>query len=298
MNSLKFRDQNTLSAPAPVLVPVQQHASRRAQVLLKHEGRYRQLREANERLLLSALRAQELQAAAEQSLHKQKDFLAVLAHELRNPLTPLTNAAALLSLVGIEGLPAVQALIERQVAHLSHLVGDLLDVSRVNTGKLRLDCRVVDVLGIIKQVTDSYRPAMQARQQHFDMQMPLGMLEVYGDPVRFAQIFNNVVDNASKYTPNGGSIGLSVEVIDNTLVATLTDNGVGITAEVLPHIFEPFVQDVHAVGFNGMGLGIGLAVVHELVEAHGGTIAANSAGSALGSQFVIKLPLAEQALHA
>jgi signal transduction histidine kinase len=279
-------------------VPLQKHASRRAQVMLKHEQRYRRLREANEHLLLSALRAQELQVSAEESLHKHKDFLAVLAHELRNPLTPLSNAATLLGLVGVEGLPAVQALIERQVAHLSHLVGDLLDVSRVNSGKLRLDRRVVDVVGIINQVIDNCRPATQARQQHFDIQIPPGVLDVYGDPVRLAQIFSNLVDNASKYTLNGGTIGLSVEVIDNTLVATLTDDGVGITPEVLPHIFEPFVQDTHAVGFNGVGLGIGLAVVHELVAAHGGTIVANSAGSGLGSEFVITLPLAGQVLPA
>jgi diguanylate cyclase len=115
---------------------------------------------------------------------------------------------------------------------------------------------------------------------------------VHGDPVRLAQIIRNLLDNASKYTPKSGDIGLLVVVVDDTIVMTVSDNGIGITTDALPKVFEPFVQEPHAIGFSGAGLGIGLTVVRELVEAHGGSVVAHSAGSGLGSQFVVTLPLA------
>jgi len=114
---------------------------------------------------------------------------------------------------------------------------------------------------------------------------------MHADPVRLAQVLRNLLDNASKYTPNGGQITLSVTVLDETVVVSVSDNGIGITAELLPRVFEPFVQDKHAIGFNGAGLGIGLTVVRELVDAHGGNVAASSAGTGLGSRFTVTLPL-------
>ena len=144
---------------------------------------------------------------------------------------------------------------------------------------------------IIDEAVDACRPAMDTRLQNFAVQVPSCALEVDGDPVRLAQILSNLLDNASKYTPDGGEIRLSVAVVDDAIVMTVSDTGIGITAEALPHVFEPFVQDTHAIGFNGVGLGIGLTVVRELVEAHGGKVVANSPGNGLGSQFVVTLPL-------
>ena len=264
--------------------------------LAAHENRHAELQEANEQLVRAAIGAQELQAAAEEAQQRQTEFMAVLAHELRNPLTPIRTAAALLGRVRADEplLRRVQAVIERQVVHMAKLVDDLLDVSRTHTGKLRLERRVVEMAGVIDEAVESCRPAMDTRLQHFGIHVPLCALEVNGDPVRLTQILSNLLDNASKYTHVGGEIGLSVVVVDHAVVMTVSDSGIGITAEALPKVFDPFVQDTHAIGFNGFGLGIGLTVVRELVEAHGGHVIASSAGSGLGSQFVVTIPLAER----
>jgi len=256
-------------------------------------GRHSQLREANEQLVQTALNARELQAAAERAHRQQTEFIAVLAHELRNPLAPIRNAAALLGRLPARELPSVQAVIERQVAHLSRLVGDLLDVSRVATGKLRLDIDWLDLADTIEQAVDACRPEMDTRRQHLQLGLPSHALRLRGDPLRLAQVVSNLLDNASKYTPHGGQIALSVVVVDAAIVMTVSDSGIGIAPDALPRVFEPFVQDARALRFNGAGLGIGLALVRDLVEAHGGSVVARSAGTGLGSQFVVTLPLAE-----
>ena len=271
--------------------------SRKKLTLGELEHRHSQLREANAQLVLAALTAQKLQSAAEHAYRQQMEFLAVLAHELRNPLTPIRTAAALLTRLPAEELPRVQAVIERQVAHLSCLIGDLLDVSRVVTGKLRLDFGLIDLASCIDQAVDACRPAIQTRLQHLRTHLPLHALHVRGDPVRLVQVVSNLLDNASKYTPEGGEIALSVEVTDDAIVMTVSDSGIGIAAEALPRVFDPFAQDAHAIGFNGAGLGIGLTVVRELVEGHGGSVVASSAGTGLGSQFVVTLPLAGAAAN-
>jgi len=250
-----------------------------------------ELQEANEQLVLAALSAQQLLAAAEVARLQQTELLALVAHELRNPLTPIRTAAALMGRVKSEELPRVQAMIERQVAHMARLVSDLLDISRVNTGKLRIEPRLVEMAKVIDEAIDSCRPAMDMRLQHFRVAVPSCALEVHGDPVRLAQVVSNLLDNASKYTPNEGDIKLLVEVVGETIVMTVSDSGIGITAEALPNVFDPFMQDPRAIGFNGIGLGIGLTVARELVEAHGGTVVATSAGSGLGSIFTVTLPL-------
>ena len=260
--------------------------------MAEHERRHAQLQEANEQLLLAALAAQELQCAAEHAHRQQTEFLAVLAHELRNPLTPIRTAAALLGRLPEQELPRVKAVIERQVAHMSRLVGDLLDASRVSTGKLRLDFAWIDLAVIIDQAVDACRPAMDARAQHLQVQVPAQALQLRGDPVRLTQVVSNLLDNASKYTPDEGSIALCVAVAGDAIVMTVSDSGIGIAAGALPHVFEPFVQEPHAIGFNAAGLGIGLAVVRELVEGHGGTVVASSAGTGRGSEFVVALPAA------
>ncbi len=187
----------------------------------------------------------------------------------------------------------MQALIDRQVTYMSRLVGDLLDASRVVTGKLRLEMDWLDLADTIEQAVDACLNEMDARGQHLEVHMPSHTLNLRGDPLRLAQVVNNLLDNASKYTPPGGQIALSAAVVDATIVMTVSDNGIGMAPDALPRIFEPFVQDGHATRFNGAGLGIGLALVRELVEAHGGSVVARSAGIGFGSQFVVTLPRAE-----
>jgi diguanylate cyclase len=268
------------------LIPYQQAQS-------VHEQKVAQLQEANENLVLAALTAQELQAAAEQAQARQMEVLAVVAHELRTPLAPIRSAAMLLGRGRADEplLHRVQGVIERQVAHMARLVGDLLDVSRAHAGKLRLERQNVDMADVIDGAVLSCRPAMDARLQHLGVFVPSCPLAVDGDAVRLTQVLCNLLDNASKYTQVGGEIGLSVTAAEEVIVITVSDSGIGITAEALPRVFEPFVQDKHAIGFSGTGLGIGLTVVRELVEAHGGSVVASSAGIGFGSQFVVTLPL-------
>jgi diguanylate cyclase (GGDEF)-like protein len=259
--------------------------------LAEQARRFTQLRDANEQLVLAALSAQTLQQAAEQAERRQKDFLAVLAHELRNPLAPMQQAPLLHHGRPDEALLSrIQGIIERQVSQMTRLVGDLFDVARVRTGKLRLERQTVDLVSVVGDAVDANRPSMDARLQHFTVQCPAGPLELYGDPVRLTQIVSNLLDNASKYTKEGGYIGFSVVTDISSVVIAISDTGIGMSPESSLTIFEPFMQDINAIGFNGAGLGIGLTVVRELVEAQGGTIIASSAGINLGSTFVVTLP--------
>jgi diguanylate cyclase (GGDEF)-like protein len=275
-------DHASLAATPPV--------SYQTSTLAERRRRHGELRETNERLLQAVIDAQRLQVAAQQGHRKQTEFLAVLAHELRNPLATIRNASELLGRVSGDEQEHMQAMIERQVVHMARLVDDLLDMSRFATGKLRLDRQTIDMTGILAAAIAGFRVAIQTRQHRLTVSLPPGRLELSGDAVRLAQVVNNLLDNASKYTPNGGDIGLSLVGGADQLVLTVSDNGIGITAAALPHIFDTFVQESHAVGFNGMGLGIGLSVVRELIEAHGGTVVATSAGIGRGSQFVVTLP--------
>jgi len=174
---------------------------------------------------------------------------------------------------------------------MSRMVGDLLDVSRVTTGKLRIESRTVDLIALLDEVVDTCRPGMDARLQHFTVLLPAHPIDVHGDPLRLAQIFNNLLDNASKYTSNSGEIRLTAAVVGSQAQITISDNGIGITPAALESIFDPFVQDPHATEFDASGLGIGLTVVRELVEAHGGTVRVTSPGQGFGSQFKVTLPL-------
>ncbi len=261
------------------------------EAMAEYERRAVQLREANEQLVLAALNAQVLQAAAEDSQQRQKEFLALVAHELRNPLMPLGVATSLLRTADPAGLLRMQRIIEQQVDHITRLVGDLLDLSRANTGKLRLHLRKVDLARLVDDVIEASKPAMDARHQHFRAEMPTQPVQLEADPIRLNQIFSNLLDNASKYTPDRGEISLRVDTHHDDVVIHVRDNGIGISIDALPRVFEPFAQDTHATGFNGQGLGIGLTVVRELVEAHGGTVVVASGGIGLGSEFVVTLPL-------
>lgn len=231
------------------------------------------------------------------SAHEARiDILSMVAHELRNALMPIRLAAAQLgpARVDAERLPRLRFTIEQQVDHMSRLIGDLLDVSRARNGKLRMQCRNVDMVAILARSVANCRPGIAAHAQHLAIHMPGQALPVFGDPTRLVQIFDNLLDNASKYTAAGGEIALSAALKPDCIVVTVADNGIGIAPALLDHIFEPFVQAETAVRFNGVGLGIGLSVVRDLVQAHAGQVSAHSAGPGLGSRFTITLPLAHQ----
>ena len=206
--------------------PLVDHESAAAEA----ERRNALLQEANTQLLLAAVNAQELKEAAEQAQRRQTNFLGLLAHELRNPLTPIRNAAAILGRIPSEGplLGKVQGIIERQVQNLSRLVEDLLDVSRVSSGKLRLELASVDINVLIDDVVQACRPAMDTRLQLFEVQLATPAVMVHGDPVRLVQVLGNLLDNASKYTPERGQIRLETLVDGNEVLLTVGDNGIGI----------------------------------------------------------------------
>lgn len=242
-------------------------------------------------MLIAALNAQELQAAAERAQQQQREFLALVAHELRNPMAPLLVAASLLRGSNEMDLESMRKIIEEQVALMDRMVGDLLDLSRSSTGKLRLEFRRIELRKIIDEAIEASRPAMDIRLQQIDVQLPVQPISMQGDPVRLAQILINLLDNASKYTPEGGQIQLSASVDDACVVIEVIDNGIGISADALARVFEPFAQDLHATAFNGQGLGLGLSVVKQLTEGHRGTVVVSSAGIGLGTRFTLTLPL-------
>lgn len=258
---------------------------------IEHENHYGELRDANEKLVIAALDAHQLLDAAEQARIRHADFLAVLAHELRTPLTPIQMAASMLDEMRVADFPRMKAIIERQVLHITRLLVDVLEVSRVGVGKMRLTKRVLDIAEILEQAVDTCVPAMDARNQRFHANLSPTPVMIDGDPVRLAQVFVNLLDNASKYTPDGGVIELTVATAGNELVITVVDSGIGMAAESLATMFDPFVQDPQAVEFNANGLGIGLTVVRELVDAHGGKVTAWSEGIGAGSRFTVSLPL-------
>jgi signal transduction histidine kinase len=254
------------------------------------------LRDANEKLVLAALNSRELEAEAEHANRRHVAFLAMAAHELRNPLLPLRLAAQMLSRSRTEEeLKKLQETINGQVSHMARMIGDLLDGSRISTGKFRLERRIVDLSAILDLAVETCEPAMDARHHRFKRLGASGPLNVNGDQMRLVQVFSNLLENAAKYSPVGSEISLATAVLKDKVAITVSDNGIGISEQALPHVFELFVQDEHAAAHNSGGLGIGLAVVRELVEAHGGTVVATSAGKDLGSEFVVSLPLVVQA---
>ncbi|MEP6503306.1 MAG: HAMP domain-containing sensor histidine kinase [Betaproteobacteria bacterium] len=253
-----------------------------------------------EALLLDTFTVESQRLVAVEALARHAAAMARAAHELRNPLAPIRTVAALLgNPARLHDLPRLGVILERQVLHLSRLIDDLMDVARMTSGKLHLDRRRFDLHEVLEHVVDVCQPAMQARHQHLVVTLPARPLTVDGDVVRLAQVFANLLDNAAKYTPEGGRIALSCTAGAcptgagaGAVTITVADNGIGITPEALPRIFDPFMQDPLAVDFGKQGLGIGLTLVRELVRAHGGTVTAAGAGAGLGSEFVVVLPLA------
>ena len=250
------------------------------------------LRDVNERLIVAVLSARDGQQAAQDAYSLQETNLSVTAHELRNPLAAMSYALSILkSVQSREPLVArVHPILERQLGHLARLVNDLVDVSRAATGKLRLEREAINLGPLIDTALQSCLPAMQRRQQTTHVQLPVEPLHVDGDPVRLVQVMCNLLENASKYTPDGGSVRVGVTGDAREVIVTVSDSGIGISPSALPLVFEPFVQEPAASEFNVEGLGIGLMLVRQLVQAHGGRVEAHSRGRDLGSEFIVTLP--------
>lgn len=248
------------------------------------------LRQANAELQRALSQAQAAQRDAERLNQRQTEQLALVAHELRTPLMTLCTTATLLARMPAERAPQLLAIVGRQTTRMARVIDDLLDVSRVNTGKLRLVLDDVQIAEVIQDVLDGCRIAVLARQQTLQLAMPSSIGQMRADDTRLAQILGNLVGNASKYTPCGGAIGLAVARHGSSIVFTVSDDGIGIAPQALLQVFDPFVQEEHAVKFNRDGLGLGLAVVRELTHAHGGRVEAHSDGLGCGSRFVVTLP--------
>lgn len=228
-----------------------------------------------------------------QESQRKDEFLAMLAHELRNPLASIRNSLDLMKLAPA-GLPAsqrVRGIVERQVMHLVRLIDDLLDVSRINAGKLELKKQKIAVQAFIDNAIEISQPQIEASGHALAIDLPGATLWAEVDQVRMAQVVGNLLDNAAKYTPEGGRIRLSVAQEDAHAVIRVSDNGIGIERDMLPRMFEMFGQIEDARERRKGGLGIGLSLAKQLVEMHGGTLTAHSAGPGAGSTFTVRLPL-------
>ena len=224
----------------------------------------------------------------------QEEFLAMLAHEVRNPLAPIANAVAVLQGVNSNEplLHWVHDVIRRQVTQLTRLVDELLDASRVTTGKVTLHIRPIAISRVVDQAVDATRPMIEQRKQQLTVAVPSEPIYVNGDLTRLSQMVGNLLNNASKFTQEGGSISLAVEVSDKSVMLRIVDNGAGISPESLPRIFELFAQgDRSTTSSSQGGLGIGLTVARSMVQLHDGTLTAQSEGLGRGSEFVVTLPL-------
>ncbi|AWG45832.1 MULTISPECIES: PAS domain S-box protein [unclassified Massilia] len=234
---------------------------------------------------------EELKAAA----RRKDEFLAMLAHELRNPLAPITSAAQLLVHVAADEKRVRQSseIIVRQVRHLTGLVDDLLDVSRVTRGLVELQRERVDLKAVVASALEQARPLVEARKHHLDLAIDAGPAWVDGDRIRLVQVVANLLNNAAKYTPQGGAISLALDVHEGRAALSVRDNGIGIGPDLLPLIFELFTQAERTPDRAQGGLGLGLALVKSLVGLHGGSVQAESPGPGLGSTFRVLLPLAQ-----
>jgi signal transduction histidine kinase/DNA-binding response OmpR family regulator len=230
-----------------------------------------------------------------QANRRKTEFLATLAHELRNPLAPLSNGLHLMRLAGSkpELLEKTRQMMERQIQHMVHLVDDLLDVARISTGKVELRRRRIDLQDVIATAVETSASLIDSGRHKLHVEVPAVPLPMDADPTRIAQVVSNLLNNAAKYTPEGGRITLKVQVQDASVVLAVTDTGIGIAPEAISKVFEMFAQVPNSAGKPQGGLGIGLSLVQSLVALHGGSVSASSPGIGQGSTFTVRLPLAK-----
>lgn len=269
-----------------------------------------QLRTANQNLVIATFDAQDMQAAAEALASRQDEFLAMLAHELRNPLAPISMANEFLGNVkdAHPVLPELHAIIGRQLSSMTQIVDELLDVSRVKTGKITLRKQALLLSEVIDGAIETTQPYTDKRHQQIsvdvrvDLQIDLpddskaSRIVVDGDLTRLVQAFSNLLINASKFTQEHGNITVSTSRLGNTVTVLIKDNGAGIAPELKPFIFDMFTQGPRSLERAEGGLGVGLSLVRTIVEMHGGTVDVNSEGVGLGSEFKIQLPISTEPL--
>jgi len=258
----------------------------------KLSQRTTELTATNRRLV----REMEERRDAERKSHAKDEFLAMLGHELRNPLSAISSASSLIGMAGAnaETVSRAKQIIQRQSQHLSRIVDDLLDLSRAMSGKILLARKPIDLSNLVSGCLETLRAT--GRSAGYRISVDLAPNWVDGDPTRLEQITTNLLDNALKYTPAGGSIDVGVAQSGEDVVLTVRDTGVGIPEELLPHVFDVFVQGAISIDRSQGGLGIGLSLVRRLVELHGGSASAHSDGSGSGSTFMIRLPRTEPVL--
>jgi signal transduction histidine kinase len=244
-----------------------------------------------------ALRSRRRQYQARDFLRKldeadrrKDEFLAMLAHELRNPLAAVANAVSLLSSANAADKEWAKGVIERQSNQLARLIDDLLDVSRITKGKIRLRTEALDVAKVLDRARDSVQPLVGARKHELVCNYAVGFLWVEADPTRLEQIVLNLLTNAAKYTPTGGRIEMSAQESNGEVRIMVRDNGIGLAPDRIPEMFQLFAQGERSIARSEGGLGIGLTIVKKLVEMHGGRVEAQSAGANSGSTFAVFLP--------
>ncbi len=224
---------------------------------------------------------------------QNNEFMTVFSHELRNSLSAIRSAIQILSIQPSDDLPAVKArkMIERQVEQMTRLAEDLLDASRVRTGQLYLRCERVDLRAVVAHAAQTIEFTMQQQNHNMTTSFPEAPIWLHADAARLEQVFVNLLSNAAKYTDTGGTVAIHVTREMSQAKVRIRDSGIGISPEVLPHVFELFVQADPSSRRGNSGLGIGLALVRNLIERHGGFVTVASAGLGHGSEFTIRLPI-------
>ena len=253
-----------------------------------------QMREANERLVVSSVRADTRTEDAEEANRLKDEFLATVSHELRTPLNAVLGWARMLGSAQLPPDRAKHAVatIERNASALAHLIGDLLDVSRIVAGTLRLAPQPVDLIAVTQAALDDVRPSAVTKSVHLAFSPDLEALKpVSGDAGRLQQVIWNLLTNAVKFTPEGGRVDVFIERSEDQMAIRVVDTGLGISADFLPHVFERFRQADGTMTRRDSGLGLGLAIVAQLVELHGGTVHATSQGAGCGATFTVRLPI-------
>jgi signal transduction histidine kinase len=232
----------------------------------------------------------------DRALQMRDEFLAMLAHELRNPLAPMRNAVYLQKMLRIDDplLAKTRDIFDRQVTNLSRMVDDLLDVARLERGKLQLQRQRVDLNAVVTAAVEASMSLAQARHQHVNISLTTDSLFIDADPVRIEQLITNLLTNAVKFTPEGGEITVSSSCDDEMGLVSVQDNGAGLSEDMLTRIFNPFIQADRTLARSKGGLGLGLTIAHRLTELHGGTLRAISAGTNQGSTFIVRFPLLKQ----
>lgn len=271
------------------------HRAKRRLVIARQRAQrsVEQLRCAEAEMREAGRRFEALQQQLRESDRRKDEFLATLAHELRNPLAPLRNGLEIMRLgADADTVERMRAIMERQLAQMTHLLDDLLDVSRINAGRLPLRRQALDIRSIVERALETSRPALDAGRHACTIDAPVSARYVDGDPVRLVQVFSNLLNNAAKFTRTPGQIRVLIDDgVDGEVCIRVRDTGVGISADQIGRVFQMFSQVDAGPASGKDGLGIGLALVRGIVELHGGRVEAASDGAGLGSVFAVHLPL-------